>query len=83
MEKLKPFVPLAIIVAAVLGAVFGFNTFFNAKIDPVKDLLNAKIEILKDNQTEMKKRMDSIESKLDHVIIKAGFGLPDKKSAPR
>ena len=93
-EGLKPFVPLVITIAAVLAAVFGFNKFVNSKIDPVKDLLNAKIEMLKenqaeikaqmkDNQTEMKKRMDSIETKLDHVITKAGFSLPGKKSVSR
>ena len=75
--------PLVLTVGVVLAAVFGLNNFINSKIDPVKDLLNTKVEMLKDNQTEMKKRMDSIETKLDHVISKAGFGPPGKKSVSR
>ena len=71
-KLLKPFVPLSIVGGAILGAVFSFNTLLNSKIDPVKENqaeIKAQIAPLKENQSRMEKRMDSIERKLDQLIL--------------
>ena len=64
METLNAFVPLFTAGIFFIGFLALLLTGFNS-------LLNAKIEPLKENQTRLEKRMDSMEGKLDLLLAKS------------
>lgn len=67
MEK-KDLFTAGIFYTAVLALLFtGINTLLNAKIDPLRDSLNIRIESLEKNQVRMEEEQKEIRADVKEI----------------